>query len=511
MPRKDASPRRWRRRRQQAADRLSDLPDDLLLDILRRVDTRTALGAAALSRRWASLPRELPAMDLKVGDILPPRYHRLRLLYHDARETKISSTRSERMRLNSITGRYERPAMRALVRSVKRLLASRARRRVERLSVEVFAYSTAACIGRLVVDAVDSWGVQDLEVVATTTGPIAYPDPPPYSFPCGLISRNPGESRLRSLKLANCLPPPLQGFTKLTTLVLRDMPSSTPAAAYEGVVAACPQLQVLHIASCQFPTRALRLVLDAPMSEIRELLVDGRLTVVELRSLPKLERLTSLRADVMLCSTAAAPCLARVSLAFSVGRLEGGSNRLRLNYLIGMLVDFFQGAIGVKDLVLRFTGPEMWILPNNPFSAMSNLRRLLVADVPSSWDISWPHLLIEAAPLLESLYVHASHGEDEPSQEVPGEAWSSRHRHLKELVVIGFQRTERQLHLVRFAVEVSTALRRVSLLKHGHVVDKGPCCDWDVVSQHSAWSDEERLAVLDGIGCSAGQLEVVLG
>jgi hypothetical protein len=49
-----------------------------------------------------------------------------------------------------------------------------------------------------------------------------------------------------------------------------------------------------------------------------------------------------------------------------------------------------------------------------------------------------PHLLIEAAPLLESLYVHASHGEDEPSKTVPGEASPSRHRHLKELVVIGF-------------------------------------------------------------------------
>jgi hypothetical protein len=99
--------------------------------------------------------------------------------------------------------------MRALVRSVRRLLASRARRRVERLSLEVFAYSTSSCINRLVVDAVDSWGVRDLEVVATPTGPLPYPEPPAYSFPCGLISRKPGESRLRSIKLANCLPPPL--------------------------------------------------------------------------------------------------------------------------------------------------------------------------------------------------------------------------------------------------------------------------------------------------------------
>jgi hypothetical protein len=122
-----------------------------------------------------------------------------------------------------------------------------------------------------------------------------------------------------------------------------------------------------------------------------------------------------------------------------------------------------------------------------------------------------PHLLIEAAPLLESLYVHASHGEDEPSKMVPGEASPSRHRHLKELVVIGFHMMERQLHLVRFAVELSTTLKRVSLLKHGHVVDKGPCCDWEVVSKQSTWSDEERLAVVGGIGCSAGEIQFVLG
>uniref|UniRef100_A0ACD5T7Y3 Uncharacterized protein n=1 Tax=Avena sativa TaxID=4498 RepID=A0ACD5T7Y3_AVESA len=198
------------RRRQRAAcaddeDRLSDLPDDLLLHILRRVNTRTALGAAGVSRHWASLTRELPALDLKVTDILTPRYYRLRLLRYDAREWKIRSTLADRRRLDCITGRYER---RAMVRSVKRLLASRARarRRVERLSLEVFAYDASSCINRLVVDAVDSWGVRDPEVVATPTGPLAYPDhPPPYSFPRGLISRNPRESRLRSLKLAHCL------------------------------------------------------------------------------------------------------------------------------------------------------------------------------------------------------------------------------------------------------------------------------------------------------------------
>uniref|UniRef100_A0A8R7P7K9 F-box domain-containing protein n=1 Tax=Triticum urartu TaxID=4572 RepID=A0A8R7P7K9_TRIUA len=237
MPRNDA---KLPRRRRPRADRLGDLSDDLLHDILRRLDTRTALGTAALSRRWASLPREVPVLDLKVTDIVPPRYHRCIRLRSDARKSKISSTLSDRRLLEAIAARYERRAMRAMVRSVKNLLASRARRRVEKLSLEVFAYSTSACINRLVVDAVDSWGVRDLEVVATPTGPLASPKPPAYSFPHGIISRKPGESRLRSLKLANCLPRALLGFNALTTLVLRDpLPSRLLDSGARAVLPRC--------------------------------------------------------------------------------------------------------------------------------------------------------------------------------------------------------------------------------------------------------------------------------
>ncbi|PNT63499.1 hypothetical protein BRADI_4g16676v3 [Brachypodium distachyon] len=91
-----------------------------------------------------------------------------------------------------------------------------------RSPAEVFDCSTSPWINSLVVDAVDSWGLRDLEVVATPTEPFAHP-PPVYRFPHGRISGNPGASRLRSLKLGNCLPPPLQGFAALTTLVLKRL------------------------------------------------------------------------------------------------------------------------------------------------------------------------------------------------------------------------------------------------------------------------------------------------
>jgi hypothetical protein len=507
-----------RRRRQRAArveDRISALPDDLLLHILGRLDTRSALGAAALSRRWAHLPRELSAVDLKVTDALPPRYRRCLDLLHEARHS--TGLRETSIRLLAIAGRYERRAMRAMVSSVRGLVSSRAHRRVRRLSLEIFDFSTSATINRLVADAVDSWRVQDLEVVARSTGPLAHPRPV-YRFPAGRISRlPPGESpRLRSLKLVNCLPPPLDGFTALTTLLLRGLPCSTPAAVYRGVVAACPQLRVLHLVSCEFNRdKVTWLVLDAPMSQIRELVIDGELMAVKLRSLPKLESLTVVDASLLLCSDAVPP-LAHLSLVFASCPLDYSI----LNHLISRFMRILKDAVSVTNLVLRFTGPEMWIQRSkNPFSRMPNLKKLLVADVPSSWDVSWPHLLIQAAPLLESLHVHVSQCCQEEEEETAGQhtsyaqplASQQRHRHLKELVVVGFQRTTMQLiHLVRFAVDTSTALCRVALLKHGHVEEKGPW-DWEMVNQQStSWSNEEKHAVLDGIQCSTNQIEVVL-
>ncbi|KQJ81892.1 hypothetical protein BRADI_5g03662v3 [Brachypodium distachyon] len=59
--------RRVRRRKSEstAEDRLSALPDDLIRVITNKLDTRTALATAALARRWARIPRERPALDLR--------------------------------------------------------------------------------------------------------------------------------------------------------------------------------------------------------------------------------------------------------------------------------------------------------------------------------------------------------------------------------------------------------------------------------------------------------------
>nr|XP_040242486.1 uncharacterized protein LOC109778308 isoform X1 [Aegilops tauschii subsp. strangulata] len=133
-----------RRRRPQASrcdDRISAVPDDLLLSVLRRLDIRTALGTAALSRRWARLNRELPVLNFSVEGMLPPRYHRwvqLRRGIGGAIFFQYERHAMTRELMPNIT-RYERRAMRALTRSVESFLGTVARRRrVSRLRMEFF-------------------------------------------------------------------------------------------------------------------------------------------------------------------------------------------------------------------------------------------------------------------------------------------------------------------------------------------------------------------------------------
>ncbi|KAK1661045.1 hypothetical protein QYE76_049204 [Lolium multiflorum] len=51
-------------KRRRVLDRLSDLPDCLLHDILSRLGSRQAAHTSALSRRWRHLWRDVPCADL---------------------------------------------------------------------------------------------------------------------------------------------------------------------------------------------------------------------------------------------------------------------------------------------------------------------------------------------------------------------------------------------------------------------------------------------------------------
>jgi hypothetical protein len=52
-------------------DRISALPDDVLLGVIHRLDLRAAVRAGALARRWRRLPRLLTDIAIDVADLIP--------------------------------------------------------------------------------------------------------------------------------------------------------------------------------------------------------------------------------------------------------------------------------------------------------------------------------------------------------------------------------------------------------------------------------------------------------
>ncbi|KAF6997095.1 hypothetical protein CFC21_013350 [Triticum aestivum] len=505
QPRKQADP---------GEDRVSALPDDLLLLVLRRLDTRAALGAGLLSKRWAGLPRELPALDLRVSDVLPPRYRRWLLRYRDIFSSGTFVMYRHRLAHHEFVPgmtRYERRAMRAFTSSVEGLLAARARRRVSSLRVEFFITRNTGCVNRLISQAMDAWGVNDLEVIARPT----FRQQTVHAFPGHGLCSSPRLSRLQNLKLGGCvIPHLLHEYHALTRLVLQDVAESPPAA-YEGVFASCPQLQVVHLNSCLCGGRDMVMVVDAPSSQIREFVVDKcEIGSIWLRDLPNLERLASLGTHLFF-ESAAFPCLRQWSLARRHGvSLDGFRQHFRQHLELDL---FLEDTPDITDLIIRFTGPDRWIVPSiSPSVLVPNLRRLLVADVPSSWDVSWPRLLFETAPSLESFHIHIASCMEEPtpSEEIPWCPTKFRQHRLKEFVMAGFEATERQIYLVKFVMAVCTALRHVSMFKNGHARDKGHW-EWEMVTQQHSWTEEEKDDTLKQImgtaSSTAAPVQLVLG
>jgi hypothetical protein len=501
---------RFLRRQPAGEDRISTLPDDLLLLVLRRLDTRTALGTGVRSSRWASLPRELPALDFSVGDILPPRYHQWICLHGD-RGTHAPNTDKKHIVPN--IRRYDRRAMRALASSVESILDAPADddRRINRLSLQFFITSNSGCcMNRLIDKALDTWGVDDLEAVAK---PTYCHRRQAHTFPSHGLCKEPRTSRLRRLKLGGCLLPPMHEFSALTTLILQDLPESTPTAAYEGVFTSCQQLQVLHLNSCGCSGDKI-VVVDAPMSEIRELVADHcAFRRIRLRALPSLERLASLQTKVYF-ESGSCPSLRQRNFALRLGTTHEGFRQCFRDYLELELDLFFQHTPDITNMIIRFTGPDRWFVPSSsPSLLLPNLRRLLVADVPSSWDVTWPRLLLEMAPYLEVLHIHITPCTEEPNDELL--SWQPTKRpqhHLKEFVMAGFEGTERQIYLVKFVMSVCTTLRRVILSKNGYARDKG-LWDWEMVTLQYSWSDQEKdtmlKQIMDGVSSSTAHVHMV--
>uniref|UniRef100_I1P617 Uncharacterized protein n=1 Tax=Oryza glaberrima TaxID=4538 RepID=I1P617_ORYGL len=457
-------------------------------------------------RRWARLPRRLPALRFSVADVLSPRYFRSVDRLRRARARGAADAEDVEGRLLPYIKRLDRRATRAFLDGLAGVLDAPGarRRRARSLYLEFFrTYDGAGTIDRMIDTAVGEWGVEHLDVVVLRSAP-RDPPLPAYAFPDHLLDDGRHRSRLRSLTLGHCALPPLHRYAALERLVLQDTAASTPMSAYDAVFGGrCgAPLRVVHLLCCRGAGDAL--VIDAPRSGVEELVVDScSFRAVELRHLPELRRLACLgdgTAPVVELSFGAVPRLAHVNLTFTAPPSPATPHHRVLDSLLG-------GApASMSRLAVRFTGPKRWILPRPLGAALLGLRELLVADVPPTWDVSWPRLLLEAAPALESLHTHVSAPAPASSPDehlrVEGRPiyWQPRgkfrHRRLREVRMVGFTASApRHTRFLRYLVRVCATLERVVLVRDGRVEEDG-LWGWNTVSNGDRpWRLDDWMSV----------------
>ncbi|XP_048532105.1 uncharacterized protein LOC125510875 isoform X1 [Triticum urartu] len=509
-------------------DKISSLPDEMLILIIDKLDARTATNTTILSKRWRDLyTHSHTCYDLTVDDILPPRYHRLKQIVveaeagYEAKKNALKSDDSDASRdqlysfkdwkwkvrlLTPILQRYERSAMRRYVKRVNAFLLAPNNvqpRSIQKLRLQ--ACGTSYFTDQWITQAIGRWGVEDLELVIDNSCWL-------YDFRLLDGCKN---VRLKRLVLSNCyhfVAPYSLTFQRLTSLTLCK--ESSRMSRVDDILRNCVQLVDLRLKD--FSCRQPAFHIFVPNSKLKSLQLDNYNTVgVYLGLVPYLETFACGGQPIIL-HYGVVPRLRHVSLNFLQTRDDGkddssGSDR---TYQISK---FFLGEPPpLEYLVLQLRGRQMWIELTAIRSQLNHLKKLFIANVPMNWDTFWILHLLAAAPALESLHVHFDSKSEKAtagSLDVQVEH-HQQHHHLKELMVIGFDGVAWQTGFVKRIMRASPILERVHLLD-GHVVEDEDreLVGLDIVRRRREWHECERLEVLedltDGIKYSP-HLEIVL-
>ncbi|KAL6894231.1 hypothetical protein ACP4OV_008329 [Aristida adscensionis] len=444
-------------------DRISNLPDEILIMILDKLDTRTTVTTIILSKRWRDLPRELPTFyNLAVDDMLPPRYHQLKRLNTEVKAayeaeknrdklTDFQAIKSRHERwmakirpLTAILERYERRAMRRYVKQVDAFLLApenvRQRRSVRKLRIQTVGRGWQSSIDEWITTAIAKWGIEDFELVADDD------------------------------------------------ILWYDLKKLDEHQDFRIISSSCFRA-TFHI--------------SVPTSKIRNLEVErcsfGKIYLI---SLPRLEKFIC-RGRPTKLSYGDVPQLKHVSLDYSQTEDDDRDDDSGVNRTYPPS-KFFKMTPQIDCLVLQFKGPQMWIEPLALPSPFSHLKKLFIANVPMNWDTLWILLLLDSAPALESFIVHFDNSLEDRDTSGHGagldvDVQQHHYRRLKELVVAGFDGLRWQTGFVRLIMKRSPLLRRVQLLD-GHVRgNEQELGGLEIVPRSREWHECERAEVLDDL------------
>ncbi|KAF7065192.1 hypothetical protein CFC21_071336 [Triticum aestivum] len=477
-----------RRRRNKAArkeasagngegDRLSKLPNDLLLNILERVDTLDAIRVCVLSKQMLKLPTMLSQFFLSFDSI--PAYH------DKARVSSLSL--SDVFRTNS-----------AVAHVTDNILTTRSPEiTISKLKIRfILMQPDSLTIGKSVASAMATQKVDAAEFEIVTEKP--------YKI-CS------SADLLHHGKQFNdfvCACP--NAFAGLRRLWLRNMRFG--ALDIPNILTTCKLLESLRLTHCD---SGIHSVLQVEHAQLVELLVDyGQFERVELICLPKLKHVAytnwSSCEDPMYFGFV--PQLSKLSLTKIGVRSE---KNIELSQLLANVPS-------ISELHLDFRSEKIWIIPECPkllAPVLSKLQHVNLDHLPEGCDLAWTMFILEAAPSLKELCITVwDHWciifTDKEFRKENGfcnkadvkwkpYAPNFKHKNLVKLTIYGFQPDDNFVRYIRCVVEAAVNVAEISLYDR---VVCGRCGDLDpeikdkVCPSRYPWTAEERTQATEDLG-----------
>ncbi|KAM3193146.1 hypothetical protein ACQJBY_069990 [Aegilops geniculata] len=415
-------------------DMLSNLPDDILVNILDRLDVTYAVRTSILSRRWSRLSTKLSRLTISVLDFLP----------HNGPIFEID----EVVRSNA-----------AVVEATTSILAHRdsARKTIHLLSMTFFLKDgDHISVGHAVAKTMATHKVEMAEFNIMTERDASQCD-----------DDNLASYGEKFILFFDAFPDAFGGLTRLHLENLRFGESDIT-----NVLIVCKRLKDLRLMNCD---SAETTTLQVDHSQLSDLAIgDCPFAKLLLNSVPKLTRLAfeGWIAFHYPLSVGDAPLLEAVKL-----------NNVALSWHKMVELSKFLCGTSVRDLKLGFKCEKIWVQPEcltkSLASVFRQLRFVNLDEIPEGYDLTWTLFILKAAPLLKELYItvwdhlckmvtdeekrkERLYSEDK-GVECESSASGFRHDNLATLVIFGFRSEEYMVSYIRRVMEAAVNLEDVFL------------------------------------------------
>jgi hypothetical protein len=395
-------------------DRLSALPDDILVNILDRLNAPDAARTSILSKRWILLSAELSRLIINAKDFVPEGVSNNNISVDDL------------VQMNA-----------AAVEATKNILTRRVHgeHTVRLLSMTFYLRDVVPIsIGHAVGNAMVTHKIENAEFTVLTEK---------KRLQCTLDDIvNYGAQFLSFFNECQV------AFSGLTRLYLENL-KFAESESVSNILLTCKQLKYLGFLNCETEKQ---MTFKAEHAQLGELTFqDCRFGKVELKWLPRLTRINFaywMSYKDLPLSFGHVPLLEAVTL---INLALGWHEMVELSTLL------FETS--VQELHLGFKYEKIWVQPEcltkRLAYAFHPLRIVNLDSIPEGYGLTWTMFILEAAPLLEEFCMtvmdHPCEMEMDKEErrkglysEEKGVGWESptsnfKHHHLTKLIIFCFE------------------------------------------------------------------------